>query len=66
MKNIDYATNVTIELKPTLVEIVKKVMKKPKATANQIAKYVTGLLEEEVALQEQIRKNKNSCEIKKK
>jgi hypothetical protein len=60
MKSYIETKEITVELKPELVEMAKKAMKKPKASATQIAKYVTGLLEEEVALQEQIQKNKKT------
>lgn len=49
---------VAVELKPTLVELVKKAMNKPNATPKQIAKYLEILLKEEMQLQEQIEKNK--------
>lgn len=51
---------VAVELKPTLVEMVKKAMNKPNATPKQIAKYLEILLKEEMQLQEQIEKNKKS------
>lgn len=49
---------IAVELKPKLIETIKILMKKPKATQTQISNYVTGLLEEEVALQEEIKENK--------
>ena len=60
MKNYIETKEITVELNPKVIEMAKQAMAKPKATATQIEKFITRLLEEEVALQEQIQKNKKT------
>jgi hypothetical protein len=58
MKSYIETKEITVELNPKVIEMAKQAMAKPKATATQIEKFITRLLEEEVALQEEIKENK--------